>query len=89
MELPAGTVPLPGNSRPLCTVKHTITRYRITLEAFVVDRKLAKTLAADDGRWFTLPRLKRLSFPSAHRKILTALTAAAGSDLPLKENSRN
>jgi A/G-specific adenine glycosylase len=55
----------------LCTVKHTITRYRITLEAFrgVLTNPL-KQSTKPQARWFTLPELQKLAFPSAHRKIL-------------------
>lgn len=53
---------------PFCAFKHTITRYRIAVEAFLV-RKKAKTA----GKWLPLARLEKLPFSSAHRKILVAL----------------
>jgi A/G-specific adenine glycosylase len=51
------------------TIKHTITRYRITLEVFrgVVN---GKGLANDRGLWLHPRRLRRLPFASAHKKIL-------------------
>jgi A/G-specific adenine glycosylase len=64
-----------GNSRPFCTVKHSITRYRITLDAFVADAGVKKYVDGD-GRWLTLPELKKLSFPGAHKKILASLAGA-------------
>ncbi len=63
---------LPGSTpfrileeKPLCTVKHSITRYRILLEAYAAEP------AGDwpDG-WKTLEQLNRLPFTSAHRKVL-------------------
>ncbi|HHY85555.1 MAG TPA: A/G-specific adenine glycosylase [Verrucomicrobia bacterium] len=57
--------------RPLCTIRHSITRYRITLDAFTVEPE--GPLRFTEGRWLTLPELKRLSFPSAHRRILEQL----------------
>ncbi len=61
---------------PFCTVKHSITRYRITLEAFQarLNRYAARRPSA--GRWLELKALQRLPFASAHRKILTRLTSA-------------
>ncbi|HWC59676.1 MAG TPA: NUDIX domain-containing protein [Verrucomicrobiae bacterium] len=65
----------PKDVKALCTIKHSITRYRMTVEAF-------HTIAADcpsrleaglQARWLTLPELHKLSFPSAHGKILKAL----------------
>jgi A/G-specific adenine glycosylase len=58
---------------PLCTVKHSITRYRITLKAFEVSLK--KFPAQIDGAWKTTAEMQAMAFTSAHRKILRALTA--------------
>ena len=52
----------------LCAFKHSITRYRIAVEAYLV---LGKPNVA--GKWLPLDRLDRLPFSSAHRKILVAL----------------
>jgi A/G-specific adenine glycosylase len=57
----------------LCTVKHTITRYRITLTAFRGVLAKAATQSDAEERWFALPELRKLAFPSAHRKILERL----------------
>ncbi len=56
---------------PLCTVKHSITRYRITLEAFKVSLK--QSPAKMDGVWKTPAQLSALAFTSAHKKVLGAL----------------
>jgi A/G-specific adenine glycosylase len=52
-------------------IKHTITRYRITLEVFAVEGLDAA--AIEDGRWLTASQLRRKALPSAHKKILTRL----------------
>src|SRR5688572_16842902 len=52
----------------LCTFQHTITRYRIAVEAFLIHEKPQTA-----GKWLPLPRLDALPFSSAHRKILVAL----------------
>ena len=74
--------------KPLCTIKHTITRYRITVEAFRVAAPPAFKVgqscrsapssrharsARDESVWLPLPELHKLSFPSAHKKILKSL----------------
>jgi len=54
---------------PLCTIKHTITRYRITLDVFRVSTNRLTKLT-HKGWWLTRAELKRLPFTSAHKKIL-------------------
>jgi A/G-specific adenine glycosylase len=51
------------------TVKHSITRYRITTGAY---RAVAEGMAKPDmaGEWRTLAQLRLLAFPSAHKRIL-------------------
>jgi A/G-specific adenine glycosylase len=78
----------PKDIKPLCTIKHSITRYRITVEAFRAEAppalKVGKScrsapssrharLARDETRWLSLSELHKLSFPSAHKKILKAV----------------
>jgi A/G-specific adenine glycosylase len=62
-------------AKPLCTVKHSITRYRITLQAFAVSLKQPPKKI--DGIWKTPAQLGKLAFSSAHRKILTKLPDAS------------
>ncbi len=59
------------SGRPLCTIKHSITRYRITLEAW--HAKLDETSSKVSGRWLNLPQLHKLAFTSAHKKVLKLL----------------
>ncbi len=63
----------PINLSPLCTVKHSITRYRITLAAFVVELKTFPKSV--NGVWNTPAQLQQLAFTSAHRKVLRAVNA--------------
>ena len=76
--------------KPLCTIKHSITRYRITLEAYRVNlgrtsctsphSKPAKSGArvthpSKIGVWRTPEQLHQLAFSSAHKQILNQLPA--------------
>jgi len=56
----------------LLTIKHSITRYRISLEAYRASLQRSPKPAANH-RWLTLPELDLLAFTSAHRKILQRL----------------
>jgi A/G-specific adenine glycosylase len=55
---------------PLTTIKHSITRYQITLEAYLVT---AARVAVANGQWLSRRSLEALAFTSAHRKILQRL----------------
>ena len=57
----------PKGLRPFCTVKHSITRYRITLEAFHV-----MSGRTSSGIWKTPAQMRRLAFPAAHKKLASA-----------------
>ena len=61
----------PKNLQLLCTIKHSITRYRIALQAFAV--LLEKPQKKSDGVWKTSAQMRLLAFTSAHKKILGAL----------------
>jgi A/G-specific adenine glycosylase len=50
---------------PLGVVKHSITRYRMTLEVYRVER-----CGGAAGRWLGPEELEGLAFASAHRRIL-------------------
>ncbi len=74
----------PLEVQPLCTVKHSITRYRITLEAFRVNLGgrscttpkhfgTRRARPSEIGVWLPLAKLYPLAFTSAHRKVLGAL----------------
>jgi A/G-specific adenine glycosylase len=61
---------------PLCTIKHSITRYRITLEAYGVTALPGAQVDTSHGRWLPTRSLKALAFTSAHKRILEGLPAA-------------
>jgi A/G-specific adenine glycosylase len=58
---------------PLGSLKHSITRHRITLDAFRVSLPPQRRLAAKLGRWVSRLQLERLPFTSAHRKLVGRL----------------
>jgi len=75
---------------PLCTLKHSITRYRITLEAFRANlggasytsphSKPAKsgtriTRPSGIGIWKTPAQMRQLAFSAAHKRVLSQLPA--------------
>jgi A/G-specific adenine glycosylase len=77
------------NAKPFCTIKHSITRYRMTLEVYRAGAPISRSArtgipstnvpnrsSALQGRWRNFAELKKLSFPSAHKKILAALADA-------------
>jgi len=66
----------PGRLEALGTIKHSITRYRISLEVYRLARRAAGTIPAGKGRWLGEGRLKRLAFTSAHKRILQRLGTA-------------
>ena len=56
--------------KPFCRINHSITRYRIQLDAF---RANLATENECTGRWHSITEMEKLAFPSAHRKILDVL----------------
>jgi A/G-specific adenine glycosylase len=68
----------PRTLEPLATIKHSITRYRVTLEPYqLTGREAARIPAETEGRWLGLSQLKRLAFTSAHKQILGRLAICA------------
>ena len=60
----------------LCVVKHSITRYRMTTEAYRVTLGgTSYTRPKSAGVWRTLAQLHKLPFTSAHRQIATKLAS--------------
>lgn len=62
---------------PLCEVKHSITRYRITQRAFHVRLKQPPDGLDSRSRFLPLSGLHALPFSSAHKRILACLSRAA------------
>ena len=63
----------PRRLEPLGTVKHSITRYRITLEAYRVVIDHGARISAGKGRWLDRKQLGQLAFTSAHGRVLRRL----------------
>jgi A/G-specific adenine glycosylase len=63
----------PRALEPLGTIKHSITRYRITLEAYRITAPRGAVVRVAGGRWLDQRQLNRLAFTSAHRRILHQL----------------
>ena len=57
----------------LCTIRHSITRYRIGLDAF----HCVPVRASNSGTWLTLAEVDACSLTSAHRKILQRIHSPA------------
>ncbi len=62
----------PATLERLTTIKHSITRYRIALEAYFVNTAKPSRTAVN-SKWLTLAELDALALTSAHRKILLTL----------------
>jgi A/G-specific adenine glycosylase len=59
--------------RHFATVKHSITRYRITLKAYQIAGPRGAELKGIRGRWLSKQALARLPLTSAHKRILQSL----------------
>src|SRR6266568_3838267 len=59
----------PAALEPLCTIKHSITRYRMTLEVFLVIGNMLFSTPSARGRWLTMQEMQRLPFAGAHKRI--------------------
>jgi A/G-specific adenine glycosylase len=67
-----------ASARPFFSVRHSITRYRVLLEAY---HAAAPAPAVTDGVWKTIAQMDALPFASAHRKVLEAVRAGIGGIL--------
>jgi A/G-specific adenine glycosylase len=66
-----GTTQIPV--QPLGVIRHSITRYRMTLAAFHASVPTGFQPTEKAGAWLDLPALHELAFTAAHKKILLAL----------------
>jgi A/G-specific adenine glycosylase len=71
-------------TKPVCVVRHSITRYRILLEAYRAEWRPEGTKGGAPGVWRTAAQLERLAFSSAHRKILASLQDEIKLEKPTK-----
>ncbi len=58
------------NLKPLCLIKHSITRYRITVQAWRATSVGDAKEQSHNFRLLGIAQLEKLAFTSAHRKIL-------------------
>ena len=63
----------PLSQQPVLVIKHSITRYRITLEIWRAEL-LSQTKLPKSDRWLTPIQLRKLAFTAAHKKILSHVT---------------
>jgi A/G-specific adenine glycosylase len=63
----------PTKLEPLMTIRHSITRYRITLA--VCRAELSNVYPRHDAYWLTRAQLQKLAFTGAHKKILARLAS--------------
>lgn len=73
---------------PLCTLVHSITRYRIRIRAYRVILPRKPAGARRESRWGTVQQLEQLAFPSAHRRIFTAFQQSVAPRAALLRGSR-
>ena len=66
---------VPRELQPLCIIRHSITRYRITVEVFAARGNRESALRRLSGRWFSMSELNKLPFPSAHGRILNIISS--------------
>jgi A/G-specific adenine glycosylase len=59
----------PVKLESLTTLKHSITRYRITLNAFAF--KVTERPVAAEGVWKSPAQMRRLAFTAAHKKLVS------------------
>jgi A/G-specific adenine glycosylase len=64
----------------LCVIKHSITRYRITLEAWRIKMKRHPKKLLLKGCWLAPCDLQTLAFSSAHKQVLEQACQAAPKD---------
>jgi A/G-specific adenine glycosylase len=57
----------------LCTVKHSVTRFRITLDAYFCKAAARGALLHGEVAWKRPKELELLAMPAAHRRIASAL----------------
>jgi A/G-specific adenine glycosylase len=60
----------------LLRLRHSITRYRITLDVYRLETRGRQVARGAGGRWCSPKQLQQLPFPSAHRRIVEHLVAS-------------
>lgn len=66
-----------GTIESLCRIQHSITRYRITLEARLLRLPRRPRVGKESGVWLRVEELEKLAFTAAHKKVLGKLAGQA------------
>jgi A/G-specific adenine glycosylase len=74
----------PAWSVPWLTLIHSITRYRIRMQVYLVRAGVERQEDKAHERWCTAQQLERLPMSAAHRKIVHRLRTARGTEKFLK-----
>ena len=64
---------VPEKIDPLAVIKHSITRYRITMNVFAVTLNGSRSEVAGGGHWKSLQELRKLPFAAAHKRVVDQL----------------
>lgn len=65
--------------KPLATIRHTITNYRITMLAYAGTAQDRRAAARLNARWIAIPKLEGIPFSSAHAKLRGLLQGDSGT----------
>ncbi|HTL17172.1 MAG TPA: A/G-specific adenine glycosylase [Patescibacteria group bacterium] len=60
----------PTGLKELCTIHHSITRYRIRMDVYQFAAGKARGVQCEGGNWLAPEDLRRLPFASAHKQVL-------------------
>lgn len=61
---------------PFVGVRHSITRYRILLEAYRAELPAGSSIAKTGAVWKSASEINKLPFTSAHRKVMLRANAS-------------
>ena len=65
--------PVPSAVEELCTIRHSITRYRIRLDVYRVSGDNLSTTPPSNEIWLSRSKLNERPFTAAHKKVLPLL----------------
>jgi A/G-specific adenine glycosylase len=68
--------PAPSEVKPLCTIRHSITRYRIRLDVYRVSGDDLSTPPLSKEIWLSRSKLNERPFTAAHKRVLPLLESA-------------
>jgi A/G-specific adenine glycosylase len=68
--------PAPTRVEQLCTIRHSITRYRIRLDVYRVSGNNLSTCSPSNDIWLNRSKLSQRPFTAAHKRVLPLLDLA-------------